>query len=678
MILLSARAGEESRVEGLNAGADDYLVKPFTARELKARVATHVKMANLRREAANRDTKLLGQMLGQAPAGIGLLSGPEYVWTYVNEYYVRMTGRSDAADFLGKTLRDSLPELETQEFRDLLDEVYRTEKPYVGRELMVRLDRTASGQPEEAYFDFVYQPVRNPEGGVGGILVHSVEVTEKVMSRRAVEESAKRLRLAQAAAKIGSWEWDPGQGMLTLSQELHRIFGTDGSDSNYLQILRLRVHAPDWPKVQQCMEEGYRLGNVEFEFRCLHPELGLRWLYCQGLRIEGDTRMTGILQDVTSRKSAEAVSQRLAAIVESSDDAIISKDLNGIVKSWNPAAEKIFGYRAEEMIGESITKVIPPELLDDEATILATIARGERIEHFETVRLKKNGERFAASLTVSPVKDEMGNITGAAKIARDITQQKRAENALRTTERLASVGRLAATVAHEINNPLEALTNLIYLAKNAAVRNDVRGYLADAEEELARISELTKQTLGFYRETRGVTNVRLGPLTMSLLSVFSSRAQSRGIELRPEVRDDTEFYGVPGEIRQVVANLVSNSIDAVNTGGVIRIRVSAATQWKGGRRPGVRLTVGDTGSGIPKAARPQIFEPFFTTKSDVGTGLGLWVCKNIVENHGGSIQVRSSVTPEHSWTVFSVFLPLNGRKHATGEMLSGAVAESTM
>ena len=176
------------------------------------------------------------------------------------------------------------------------------------------------------------------------------------------------------------------------------------------------------------------------------------------------------------RKEQIMASQHLAAIVESADDAIISKDLNGVVTSWNRAAEKMFGYSAEEMAGRSITAIIPPELQADELQILETIARGERIDHFETVRLTKNGKPIDVSLTISPMKDEKGRIVGAAKIARDITQQKKTEQALRISERLASVGRLAATIAHEINNPLEAVTNLVYLAKDRSVHNDVRDF----------------------------------------------------------------------------------------------------------------------------------------------------------------------------------------------------------
>jgi PAS domain S-box-containing protein len=369
--------------------------------------------------------------------------------------------------------------------------------------------------------------------------------------------------------------------------------------------------------------------------------------------------MFGIVQDVTQRKAGEQAMQRLAAIVESSDDAIVSKDLNGTVTSWNPGAEKMFGYTAKEMVGRHITTIIPPELHDDEAKILATIARGERIEHFDTVRLRKNGETIAVSLTVSPVKDEAGRIVGAAKIARDITQRKKTEQSLIMSDRLAAVGRLAATVAHEINNPLEAVTNLIYLAKTSADSNEVKNFLAAAEEQMATVSYLTRQTLGFYRETTGARPVKPGEIVSSLRTIFAARARNKGIGFDEEIKSDAEINAIPGEIRQVFANLVSNSIDAIQGPGKIRIRVSAARNRGSGIRDGIRITIADTGCGIPADVRSKVFEPFFTTKRDVGTGLGLWVCKSIVDNHRGSIRIRSATTPGKSWTAVSVFLPLN-------------------
>ncbi len=476
------------------------------------------------------------------------------------------------------------------------------------------------------------------------------------------EEYGERLELAQAAAQLGMWEWGPAESSQSLSDELHRIFGTEPGDPDRVEKWAARVFPEDWPKVQAHMREALRTGTIDFHYRYRHPQLGLRWLYCKGRRFRNETRMFGIVQDITARKIAEEGLHRLAAIVESSHDAIVSKDLNGIVTSWNQGAQRIFGFTAEEMIGQPITKIIPRDLQDQETQILSTIARGERIDLFETVRMHKSGELVEVSLTVSPVRDNSGKIVGAAKIARDITQSKKTERALQITERLASVGRLAATVAHEINNPLEAVINLIYLARHAPTQNEARRYLDLAEEELERVSHLTRQTLGFYRETKGATHFHLGEIVTSLISVFSSRTRNKGIVVSPEIASDVELYAVPGEIRQVVANLVSNSIDALETGGRVRIRVSAATQWSGSGLSGVRLTVADTGSGIPPEALSQLFQPFFTTKRDVGTGLGLWVCKSIVENHHGSIHVRSATTPGKSGTVFSVFLPLSAQQ----------------
>jgi PAS domain S-box-containing protein len=485
-------------------------------------------------------------------------------------------------------------------------------------------------------------------------------------AQNSIRENEERLRMAEEAGQIGTWEWDPARQSQTLSAELGRIFGVDVSDPDRAQKWAARVWPEDWPKVQSLMELGSQSGSMEFEYRYLHPVLGVRWLFCKGCRFNGESRIFGIVQDVTARKAAEDASQRLVAIVESSDDAIVSKDLHGVVTSWNPAAERMFGFSAEEMIGRPITTIIPPELLYDEARILATMARGERIEHFETVRVHKNGERIEVSLTVSPVKDEAGRIVGAAKIARDITERKKTERTLLMTERLAAVGRLAATVAHEINNPLEAITNLVYLARTANSSTEVAGFLNDAEEQLACVCHLTRQTLGFYRETSGARHVRPAEIVHSVVAVFAPKARSRSIRLRPEIRDDLEIYAIPGEIRQVMANLISNSIDAIQGPGDIRIRVSRARSSAKESVAGIRITVADTGSGMPRETLKRMFEPFFTTKRDVGTGLGLWVCKNIVETHKGTIRGRSATAPGKSWTVFSVFLPLDQQEEFAG------------
>jgi two-component system CheB/CheR fusion protein len=446
------------------------------------------------------------------------------------------------------------------------------------------------------------------------------------------------------------------------NQAFYTLFQTSRENSQRAHLYQLGNGNWDVARLRKLLDGGSPSnGNPEsLECDLEFSGVGRRTLLLKARRLirgshAAQTTLITI-QDITERKASEEARRRLAAIVESSEDAIVSEDLNGIVTSWNRAAERIFGHSAKEMIGAPIATIIPPELLEDEKKILETIQRGERIEHFGTVRVIKNGEAIDVSLTVFPVRDDAGKVIGAAKIARDITQEKKTEQALRTTERLASVGRMAATVAHEINNPLEAVTNLLYLAKSCALDQDGRNYLATMEEELDRISQLTKQTLGFYRETKDPGAVRVGPMLDQLISVLGVRARNKGVEIRSEIRRDPEIYAIAGEIRQVIINLVSNSIDAVGSGGLIRLRVDA-TRFNGQDSPGIRITIADSGSGIPSSIRSRLFEPFFTTKQDIGTGLGLWVCTNIVKRHHGSIRVKSSTTLGRSWTVFSVFLP---------------------
>ena len=292
--------------------------------------------------------------------------------------------------------------------------------------------------------------------------------------------------------------------------------------------------------------------------------------------IEGrDITKKKIISDISAHKEAEEASRLLAAIVESSDDAIASKDLNGVITSWNQSAERLFGYKAEEIIGKPVTLIIPPELHQDEPMILAKIRRGERIEHFETVRITKTGEHIDVSLTISPVKDADGKIVGAAKIVRNITENKKIERALRTTEKLAAAGRLAATVAHEINNPLAAVTNLVYLSKrDADDSKKVAEYLDLASRELDRVAHIARQTLGFYRDSSSPIHFNVAQALDDLLLLYANRFEGRKIKVIKQYDKDIQIIGLAGEIRQAFSNLITNSIDAMPAGGSLLVRVS--------------------------------------------------------------------------------------------------------
>jgi PAS domain S-box-containing protein len=613
--------------------------------------------------AGSREFLRYEELLGQIPAAMGIMLGPEHRWSYVNQLYVRVTGRGSANDFLGKTVLESLPEIAGQGFIELLDSVYRTGEPYAGREVKAVLNRFVTDGVVDTYWDFTYQPMRNPEGRVEGILVHAMDVTDRVAARQAIEQSEERFR-----------------AIVDTTPECVKVVAADGTllYMNSAGLAMVGAGSIDVAAVRSVYDliapedrERYRVFNehvcrgtkavLRFDMIGLHGVRRHMESHAEPMRnVDGSIVQLAVARDVSARKEAEEAQRRLAAIVESSDDAIVSKDLNGIVTSWNKSAEKLFGYTAEEMVGKPITRVIPPELHKDEDLILGKIRRGERIDHFETVRLTKAGERIEVSLTISPLKDEDGKVVGAAKIARNITQNKKLERTLRTTEKLAAAGRLAATVAHEINNPLEAVMNLVYLAQRDLPKIErVAVHLNAAKRELDRVAHISRQTLGFYRDTSSPVTVNVAQTVDDLLYLYEKRLQTRRIKVVRQHDGELEVTAFVGEIRQAFSNLISNSIDAMPQGGMLFIRISKSHAWSTGL-PGVRVTVLDTGPGIAPPDRKNLFEPFFTTKAEVGTGLGLWITRNIVVKHRGSIRVRSRTGPEAHGTAFSIFLPAEG------------------
>jgi PAS domain S-box-containing protein len=344
----------------------------------------------------------------------------------------------------------------------------------------------------------------------------------------------------------------------------------------------------------------------------------------------------------------------LAAIVESSEDVILSKDLNGIVTSWNKAAERLFGYTAQEMVGTSILRLIPESLHPDEEHILSTIRAGRSIEHFETVRLAKGGQELQVSLTISPVKDERGTVIGASKILRDISSRKRMEESLMQAEKIAATGRMAMTIAHEINNPLEAVSNLLYLLRPQIASTEGIEYLNAAEAELVRVSHLAKQTLGYYKEHASAKLVKVEEVVKHALAIYSPRFESSQIAVRAELRSEATLALRQGEIMQVISNLLANAFYAMSSGGTLTV----ITEDTEDPAPGIALMISDDGIGIPEDVLPKVYEAFFTTRTTIGTGIGLFVSKNFVEGHGGLISIESSTDANSHGTRVRVFLPL--------------------
>jgi len=319
---------------------------------------------------------------------------------------------------------------------------------------------------------------------------------------------------------------------------------------------------------------------------------------------------------------------------------------------WSPEVEEMHGFVPGTFAGnfEAWSATIHPEDRDRaKSTAVAAIANKTEYDN-EYRSLRPDGSWYWLAARGAIEYSSAGEPLRMIGMCMDISNRKRTEEALRKTEKLATAGRLAATIAHEINNPLEAVTNLIYLAKaqkDPAVCNDM---LDMADRELQRVGHITRQTLGFYRETTTPSMQEVSEIVRSVVDVFRAKLSTREVEAVIEADPPVLAYTVPGELRQVFSNLLSNAIDASPAHTQIRVRIKQVGE-------AAQITIADSGPGISEQVRTQIFEPFFTTKKDVGTGLGLWVSKQIIENHGGSIRFRSRTTPMKSGTVFVVHLP---------------------
>lgn len=349
-----------------------------------------------------------------------------------------------------------------------------------------------------------------------------------------------------------------------------------------------------------------------------------------------------------SQRRATALSEELSALIEASPVGIIRFRQDRTVASWSAAAERMLGWKAEEIIGQQLP--VAPNSTHDWSELVAKLAAGASLVHVETRQVRKDGSVMDALVSGAPIHSPAGQEKEFIGVIADSTEIKLAKEALIRTEKLSAAGRLAASIAHEINNPLEAVTNLLYLARSS--RDQTQEFLAMAEDELARVTHLTKQTLGFYRDSGWPEAVDISALVQGVLNIYQTKLKGKQIRVVKDFGTEEKISTVAGEVRQVISNLVANAIDASPNQGTLTIRTKRV-YTNGAGVPGIQVTVADNGSGIDTALKGKIWEPFFTTKKDVGTGLGLWVSRQIMEKHGGTIKFRSS----KNGTIFQVFLP---------------------
>ena len=375
-------------------------------------------------------------------------------------------------------------------------------------------------------------------------------------------------------------------------------------------------------------------------------------------------------QSRRQRRQAEEMQARFAAVVEFSDDAIISKTIEGIITGWNPGAEKLFGYAAAEVIGRPVLVLFPPDRMEEERHILDRIGRGESVKHFETIRVTKDGKHLDVSMTISPLRDGAGRIIGVSTIARDITERKRLEAQFRQAQKMEAIGQLAGGVAHDFNNILTVIhCNASLLLDTSGGPDSEASTLArQIIESTERAAGLTRQLLLFGRkQAMEMTDLDLRGIVQNM-ALMLRRLLGEDIVLEvncapnlPQVRGDNTM------VEQVLLNLVVNSRDAMPGGGRLSLATSLVRHDAANPPPSseaapgtfVRLSVTDTGTGIAPEHLPRIFEPFFTTKEvGKGTGLGLATVYGIVKQHRGWIELESTLG---EGTTFHVHFPAADR-----------------
>src|SRR5246500_4959605 len=439
------------------------------------------------------------------------------------------------------------------------------------------------------------------------------------LQQEKLQRSEAYLAEAQRITHTGSWAWRvAGEHAVHLSEEWYRIYGFDpGNGPPAFEECRQRTHPEDRAKWQGAIDRAItEKSEYEVEFRILLPDGSVKHIHTVGhpvLNAFGDlVQFVGSSTDITERKRAEQATLLLAAIVESSHDAIVSKSLDGVVTSWNKGAERLFGYAADEAVGQNITLIIPPERRDEERTILEQITRGERVDNFETVRMRKDGSLLDVSLTISPMKDASGQVVGASKLARDITERKRAEEALRQAQtdlahasRLTTMGEFTASLAHEVKQPIAAVVT----DANTCVRWITRDEpdLKEAREAAWRIVKdaqlaaeiINRVRLLFKKGTPQRELVDVNEVAREMIVLLGDETSRHSISVRTELAEGLpHVIGDRVQLQQVLMNLIVNGVDAMHDMDAPRELIIKSQPAENNNE--VLLSVSDTGVGLPR------------------------------------------------------------------------------
>jgi PAS domain S-box-containing protein len=668
VILLSARAGEEARSEGLDAGADDYLTKPFSARELLARVNTNLAMARVRRElmqSAIDSAQRLRLLFEQAPGFMCTLRGPDFVFELANAAYLRVIGRDDV---IGKPLREVLPEIEGQGFIELLDEVYATGRTITGRSALLLVQPSPDEPASERYLDFVYQPVRDHAGQITGIFVEGADVTEARIAENALRASESQFRTFAQTVPNHAWTARPDGIVDWVNDRIVEYCGASAAEMQS-DLWERVVHPEDFPQAiarwEACVGGG---ATYEVELRIRRHDGAYRWHIVRALPIYDAggaiSRWIGTNTDIDDQKMAtqilanvnvsleESVRERTRerdGVWRTSQDLFVIFGSDAVFRSANPAWTELLGYDGLDLEGARFDDFVHPEDMDAARRNQARLARGQALRDVDIRMRAKDGTYRWFSWHCIP---ENGEFYAAG---RDITERKHLEEQLRQSQKMEAVGQLTGGLAHDFNNLLAGISGsleLLQVRVSQGRTNDLDRYLSAAQGAAKRAAALTHRLLAFSRrQTLDPKAINVNRLVAGMEDLIRRTA---GPQVTLEVAAMSGLWTVqvdPNQLESALLNLCINARDAMPDGG--RLTIETCNRWLDERSardqqlpPGqyISLCVSDTGTGMTQEVIARAFDPFFTTKPiGMGTGLGLSMIYGFARQSGGHVRIYSEL-----------------------------------
>ncbi len=591
----------------------------------------------------------LQNVLDSTTDGFAILD-QQWRYTYVNDRGAGIVGLKPG-QMLGNRVWELFPQAYESQFGQEYRRAVETRKPS-------RFDAFYP-TPLNAWIECHCYPNDN------GLSIYFRDVTVQRQTQRALKASESRFRKLFESDLMGIAIPDRFGTFRESNDELLRMTGYSRED------LEAGLFRWDWmtpPEytdldIRHIQEAAQRGSCTPYEKEYIRKD-GTRVPILCGYALLEDTEdaYIGFVMDMTDQKLAgkqlRQREERFSRLAESLPQLIWMTNREGGNVYCNQRFTDYFGKSESDLMGWTWSNMIHPDDLESTLSIWKHCL--ESGDHYlNEYRLQRKDGMFRYFLVRAvPVRNEAGEIELWIGSSTDIHDQKLAEDALRKSEKLATVGRLAASIAHEINNPLAAVTNCLYIALlDPSLHPETKVHLQNAEQELRRVAHITTQTLRFHKQSYAPARIDISEIANSVLALFRMRMSDKGIRENTEFEQGAIVTCLGDEIRQVIANLVSNAMDATPANGTMRIRIRKTRYWANETVSGVKIVVADTGHGIPAQILDHIFEPFVTTKEATGIGLGLWVSDGIVRKHGGRIRVRSRAGCSLSGSIFSIFLP---------------------